>query len=154
MKGFLRPLGAAGGVSAPEYGLNTRGLPASSASVSAGAATAADDAVGGRSRPPLRPQPPSARTAALRRMTAHPVAVGLLFRFTIKSPMRRHHTKIALFWRDLHKHEIAAKFLCSAQFSLFFESLEPASRLRQHILRRGPAKAVAAFHRGFHRKHA
>jgi hypothetical protein len=34
---------------------NTLGLPASSASESAGVVTAADDAVGGRSRPPLRP---------------------------------------------------------------------------------------------------
>jgi len=77
MKGFLRPLVAAGGASVPEYGLNTLGLPASSASVSAGAATGADDAAGGRSRPPLRPQPASATTTALKRMIAHPEGLGL-----------------------------------------------------------------------------
>jgi hypothetical protein len=45
---------------------------------------------------------------------AHPEIVGLLLLITTKSPMRAHHTKIALFWREPDNHEIAAKFAASA----------------------------------------
>jgi hypothetical protein len=33
--------------------------------------------------------------------------------------MRRHHTKFALFWRDLDNHEIAAKFVAQPNFRSF-----------------------------------
>jgi hypothetical protein len=56
--------------------LNTVGLLAASASVSAAAGATADAvgvlAVGGRSNPPFRPQAPNANAAALTTTTAHP----------------------------------------------------------------------------------
>jgi hypothetical protein len=89
MKNFLLPLAAAGGASDPYAGLNTLGLAAASAALSAGAAAVGSmGPFGGRSRPALRPQPPSTSTAALKRMMAHPEAFGLYLRFTTKSPMR------------------------------------------------------------------
>src|SRR5437868_6562091 len=73
-----------------------------------------------------------------------------LFRIMRYAP---HHTKIALVWRDLSNHEIAAKFLSSAQFSLFFQPLQPGFGLAQHVLRRRAAVAGPAFHRRFDREH-
>src|ERR1035437_9010553 len=37
--------------------------------------------------------------------------------------MRRHHTKIALFWRGLDKNEIAAKFAAQPNFRSFSSRL-------------------------------
>src|SRR4030081_302110 len=73
MKGFLLPLAAAGGPSEPKPELNTPGWAARSASESGTADC--DDALaafGGKSRPPLRPQPASANAVTLSRMMAHP----------------------------------------------------------------------------------
>jgi len=74
MKDFLLPLVAAGAGSVPSYGLNTPcALAAGSWSAFRCAAAAACGGVfGGRSSPPLRPQPTSASTAALKRMMVHP----------------------------------------------------------------------------------
>src|SRR5215475_192521 len=90
INGLLGPLGAVGGTSGPDE-LNRFGLEAASVWASVGAA--ATEAVGvfaapgGRSSPPLRPQPASASTAMPRRMTAHPEDFGHRLRFTIESPI-------------------------------------------------------------------
>ena len=92
MKGLLLPLDAVGPASVPYDGLNTLGRFAASVSVSvAGGATLAveaDDAVGGKSSPPLRPQPDKFNAATLTNRTAHPETLGRKSRFTAKSPMR------------------------------------------------------------------
>jgi len=77
MNDFFWPLGASGAASTPKPGLNTPGWALRSASESV--AVACDDAFaafGGRSSPPLRPQPPSASAVTLSRMMAHPDDVG------------------------------------------------------------------------------
>ena len=77
MNGFFLPLAASGWASDPKPGLYTPGWAARSASESVAADCAdAFEAFGGRSRPPLRPQPPSASALTLSRMMAHPDDVG------------------------------------------------------------------------------
>ena len=80
MNDFFLPLGASGGASDPKPGLKTPGWAArwasESVAVACGAEFEAFDAFGGRSRPPLRPQPPSASAVTLSRMMAHPDDVG------------------------------------------------------------------------------
>src|SRR5215475_4707919 len=156
INGLLGPLGAVGGTSGPDE-LNRFGLEAASVWASVGAA--ATEAVGvfaapgGRSRPPLRPQPASASTAMPRRMTAHPEDLGHRLRFTIESPQYGwHHTNIGLLWRVPENHAIATKLTRSARFLLFFEPLGPAFRLRAHVFRSSPAKTRPAFDRSFDRQ--
>ena len=73
MNDFFLPLGASGAPSEPKAGLKTPGCAARSASVSDDVAWACGAAaVGGRSSPALRPQPPSASAVTLNRMMAHP----------------------------------------------------------------------------------
>src|ERR1700722_11240990 len=84
--GFLGPLGAVGGTSGPD-GLNRPALFAS-ASLCAAVAAGCGGEFGGRSSPPLRPQPPSAISAPASTTTAHRQDAGLEIRFTVKSPMR------------------------------------------------------------------
>src|SRR6185436_15753069 len=67
-------------------GLKTPGCAARSVSVSDAPDTCG--AFGGRSRPPLRPQPPSASAVTLSRMMAHPDDDGRQFLITTESPMR------------------------------------------------------------------
>jgi hypothetical protein len=68
--------------------LNTLGLLAASVSLSAAAAADGDDALGGRSKGPLRPHPPSASAAALTRIMTHPEEVGRKLLVTMTSPMQ------------------------------------------------------------------
>ena len=66
-------MAAVGGASEPKPGLKTPGWAARSASESAAAdCDEAFEAFGGKSRPPLRPQPASASAVTLSRMMAHP----------------------------------------------------------------------------------
>src|SRR5262249_56305704 len=64
---------------------------------------------GGRGGGRLRPQPDSVSTETASRTTAHFGDKGLEIRFTVISPRRLHHTKIAPLWREPDGDEITAE---------------------------------------------